>query len=174
MADYETQDVVTTRELRFERLLDAPRALVWKFLIDPELRTRWFMGGPVDARPGGSITFTMQHDRLSDDATVKVPDRYAKYLGNSWEERIIRCEPSKLLEISWEEGRVLFELSDVGDRTRLVLTHTGLTGRDQALNFGGGWHSHLAALERRLSGEGVANFWILHEQSEALVTRLLG
>lgn len=40
-------DKITPRELRFERLLDAPIGKVWRFLIEPDLRARWFMGGPT-------------------------------------------------------------------------------------------------------------------------------
>lgn len=168
-------DVVTTQMLRFERLLDAPVEKVWQYLVDPELRGRWFMGGPTDLRAGGAMTLTMDHDRLS-DGEVPTPEAYRPYLGKSWEERITRCEPPRLLAISWEDGKageVLFELSEAGDRTRLVLTHSGLRGRDDALNFGGGWHSHLAALERRVRGEAVADFWALHEAAEAEIAKAL-
>ena len=52
-------------------------------------------------------------------------------------------------------------------------THTGLRGRSDALNFGGGWHSHLAVLERRIRGEGVEDFWALHAKAEALMAEML-
>ncbi|MCG2841977.1 SRPBCC family protein [Sandaracinobacter sp. RS1-74] len=169
-------DVVTAQSLRFERLLDAPVEKVWQFLVDPDLRGRWFMGGPTEARPGGRITMTMHHDRLSDE-TVPTPERYRPYLGQSWEERIIRCEAPHLLTIGWEDGaagEVTFELHAQEGKTRLILTHSGLRGRADAANFGGGWHSHLAALERRVRGEGVADFWALHAAAEAEMQRLLG
>lgn len=170
-------DLVTSNTLRFERLLDAPIERVWQFLVDPELRGRWFMGGPTDLRVGGAMTMTMQHDNLSDDASVEVPERYRQYLGNRWEEHITRCEAPNLLAISWEEGKageVVFELSAEGGKTRLVLTHSGLRGRDDALNFGGGWHSHLAALEWRVRGDSVADFWALHRAAETEIAKALG
>ncbi|WP_199555183.1 SRPBCC family protein [Sandaracinobacteroides hominis] len=176
MAESGTADMVTERALRFERLLDAPVERVWQFLVDPELRARWFMGGPTDARVGGAMTMTMQHDNLS-DGNVEVPERYRPYLGNRWEEHITRCEPPKLLAITWENGKageVLFELSEAGPgKTRLILTHSGLRGRADALNFGGGWHSHLAALERRVRNEPVQDFWALHAAAEAEVAKAL-
>ena len=54
-----------------------------------------------------------------------------------------------------------------------MLTHTGLRGPGDALNFGGGWHSHLAVLERRIRGEGVEDFWALHAQAEARIAEML-
>ena len=169
-------DRITSKSLRFERLLNAPIEKVWSYLVDPDLRARWFMGGPTNLTVGGVIGMTMNHERLSDDE-VPTPERYRPYLGHSWEERITRIEPPHLLAFTWENGdagEVTFELSKEGDQTRLVLTHIGLRGRDDAINFGGGWHSHLAALERRIREAGVPNFWRLHAESEANIKRSLG
>jgi uncharacterized protein YndB with AHSA1/START domain len=169
-------DTVTTHELRFERLLDAPVATVWQYLVDPDLRARWFMGGAIDQRVGGDMQMIMAHGNLS-DGDVPTPEKYAPYIGNSWNERIVRIEPPHLLEFTWEDGKagtVTIELSDIGERTRLTLTHTGLRGRDDAANFGGGWHAHLAVLGKRIAGEAVPNFWDLHAKSEAEINRALG
>lgn len=168
-------DMITPQTLRFERLLDAPIDKVWQFLVDPELRARWFMGGPTDTKVGGTIGMTMNHDRLSDE-DVETPERYRSYLGHSWEERITHVEPPRLLAFTWENGEageVTFELTDEAGRTRLVLTHTKLRGRDDALDFGGGWYSHLAVLERRIVGLAVPNYWGLHSQAEAVVKQAL-
>ena len=168
-------DRITPETLRFERLLDAPVEKVWQYLLDPDLRARWFMGGPSDLRAGGFIGMTMNHQNLSDD-DVPTPEPYRPYVGKSWQGRITRIEPPRLLAITWEggeAGEVTFELVAEGDRTRLVLTHSGLRGRDDAVNFGGGWHSHLAVLERRLRGEAVADFWALHQRAEAAMRKAL-
>jgi uncharacterized protein YndB with AHSA1/START domain len=169
-------DIVTPQTLRFERLLDAPIDMVWQYLVDPELRARWFMGGPTDAKVGGVLGMTMNHDQLS-DGDVATPERYRSYLGHRWEERITRIEPPHIFAFTWENGEageVTFELSDEGGRTTLVLTHTGLRGSDDALNFGGGWHSHLAVLQRRIAGDTVPDFWALHVEAEATIKQVLG
>lgn len=168
-------DTITENELRFERLLDAPVDKVWEYIVDPELRGRWFMPGKFDGRVGGAIGFTMDHDNLSDD-DVPMPAKYAPYSGNSWEERITAIDPPHRLAFTWDEGKsgeVTIELSAAGERTRLVLTHSGIPDRDGAINFGGGWHAHLAVLEKRLRGEGVPDFWALHGAAEASIKQEL-
>lgn len=169
-------DTITPRELRFERLLPAPVETVWAYLVDPDLRKLWFMGGATGSQPGDEIEMIMDHANLS-DGDVPTPEKYAPYTGNRWTETIVRIEPPHLLAYSWEEGKagtVTFELSADGAGTRLVLTHTGLRGADDAKNFGGGWASHLEVLGKRLAGEPVPNFWTLHGEAEAKVAAALG
>lgn len=162
-------DTITAHELRFERLLDAPVATVWAYLVDPDLRAKWFMGGPSDIRPGGTIGLAMEHNNLSDEV-VPTPEKYRGYIGHSWTERVTRVEDGRLLAFSWDDGdngEVTITLTPEGERTRLVLHHTGIKDGAGALNFAGGWGSHLAVLERRLRGERVPDFWALHAEAEA-------
>lgn len=169
-------DEITPDVLRFERLLDAPVEKVWQYLVDPDLRARWFMSGPTDLKVGGGFGLTMNHGRLS-DRDVPTPERYRPYIGHAWEERITRCEPPHVLAFTWEGGKageVTFALTEEGEKTRLVLTHAGLRDRGDAVNFGGGWHSHLAVLQRRIRGEAVPDFWALHAEAEARMEEALG
>ena len=85
-------DMITPQTLRFERLLDAPVDKAWRYLVDPELRARWFMAGPTDLKVGGGFGLTMDHDNLS-DRQVPTPERYRPYIGKSREERMTRYEP---------------------------------------------------------------------------------
>jgi uncharacterized protein YndB with AHSA1/START domain len=169
-------DTFTPQMLRLERLLDAPVETVWQFLVDPEKRARWFMGGPTRLEVGGTIGMIMDHDRLS-DAPVPTPEAYRAHVGQSWDETITRLDPPHLLAFTWsggKDGEVTFQLSEADDRTRLILTHTGIGARADAVNFGGGWHSHLTVLERRLRGNPVPDFWALHAVAEAAANRALG
>lgn len=169
-------DRITEHELRFERLLDAPVATVWRWLVEPELRAKWFMAGPTDLRVGGKFGLTMDHDNLS-DGDVTTPEKYRDHIGHSWSETITQLEPERLLGISWDNGdngEVTFTLEPEGDKTRLTLHHTGIKDRDGAANFAGGWGSHLAVLERRLRGDAVPNFWTLHAEAEARAKAALG
>jgi len=161
--------------IRFERLLDAPRETVWRYLTEASLREQWFSGG-TDMAADGEVELVFDHDNLSAE-DVPYPEQYEKWKGAVGRERVLAFDPPRLLAISWDEGkegRAEFELFAEGERTRLVLTHSGITGPGPMANFGGGWHSHLAVLQAKLSGGSVADFWALHARSEAAVKEALG
>ena len=58
------------REILIERHFDAPRALVWRALVEPALVRRWLLGPPgwsmpvceIDLRVGGAMRFVWAHD----------------------------------------------------------------------------------------------------------------
>jgi uncharacterized protein YndB with AHSA1/START domain len=161
--------------LRMERVLDAPVETVWRWLVEPELRKLWFASGSEPGLDTG-LELVFDHDNLSADA-VPYPPQYAQWKGAAARERVLRMEPPRLLAFTWDggkEGVATFELFPVGRQTRLVLTHSGISGPAECANFGGGWLSHLAVLRARLSGGQVRDFWALHRESEAAVAARLG
>lgn len=161
--------------IRLERVLDASIETVWRYLTEAELRSKWFMGG-TDAGPDGTFDLLVDHDKLSDEV-VPYPESYAAFKGAVWTENVIRFEPPRLLETTFQGGKngtVTYELSQLGDRTRLVLTHSGITSGTGAQDFGSGWNSHLTVLEKRLAGHTIKNFWELHARSREAVASALG
>lgn len=161
--------------IRLERTLDAPIETVWRYLTEAELRSQWFMGG-TDARAGAEFDLKVDHDNLSDDENVPYPESYAEFKGAVWTERVMRFEPPRLLETTFQGGKngtVTYELSSDGDRTHLVLTHSGIASPVGAQDFGSGWNSHLTVLEERLAGRGVKNFWDIHARSREAVKKAL-
>lgn len=168
-------DRISTSKLVLERRLDASVERVWQFIVDPDLRARWFMAAPDDLRPEGSIGFTMNHDRLSDQP-VSTPPPYRDFIGQSWSERILAFEPPHRILFTWEDGaagEVEIRLVAEDEGTRLILTHSRLRGREDTIDFGGGWHSHLAALVRRIAGESVPDFWRLVSEGQRAMTDAL-
>ena len=156
--------------IQLERTLDAPVDTVWRYLTEADLRRDWFMGG-TDATPGGEFDLLIDHDNLSDEK-VEAPESYAAMKGTVWSERVIRFEPPRLLETTFQGGKngtVTYELTPEGDKSHLVITHSGIVSGTGPQDFGSGWNSHLTVLEERLAGRGVKDFWALHAQSRQAV-----
>ena len=177
MAELMTEPVerIAPDAIRLERMLDAPPQTVWRYLTEAELREQWFMSG-TDAEPGSEFELLNDHDNLSDE-DVPYPASYAPYKGKTWTERVIRFDPPRLLETSFQSGKngtVIYELFPDGARTRLVLTHSGIESGTGAQDFGSGWNSHLTVLQERLAGRSVRDFWALHAQSREEVAKALG
>jgi uncharacterized protein YndB with AHSA1/START domain len=161
--------------IRLERVLDASPETVWRYLTEAKLRQQWFMGG-TDATGVGEFELLNDHDNLSDD-DVPYPADYAPYKGRTWSEQVIRFEPPRLLETTFQggkNGKVRYELHDEGGRTRLTVTHSGITSPTGFQDFGGGWNSHMTVLQERLAGRSVRNFWALHAKSRDAVQQALG
>ena len=154
--------------LRIERLLDAPPETVWRWLVDPALRSQWFAGGTT-ADKEGALDLVFDHDQLSADP-VPYPEKYGKSKGAVSHEQVLRAEAPRLLTYTWSEGKqgqVTFELFPSGKQTRLVLTHSGINGPAPYSSYSGGWLTHLAVLETKLQGGVVRNFWALLEKTAA-------
>jgi uncharacterized protein YndB with AHSA1/START domain len=160
--------------IRLERILDAPVETVWRYLTEADLRRQWFMAG-TDARDGGEFELVVDHDNLSEE-DVPYPEDYAAAKGRSFTEKVIRFEPPRLLETTFQGGKngtVTYQLFPLNGKTRLVLTHSGITSATGAQDFGSGWNSHMMVLEERLAGRHVRNFWELHARSREAVARAL-
>jgi uncharacterized protein YndB with AHSA1/START domain len=161
--------------IRLERILDASPETVWRYLTEAHLREQWFMGG-TDARPGSEFELVVDHDKLSDEE-VLYPASFECFKGRVFHEKVLRFEPPRLLETTFQGGKsgiVTYELFGEGERTRLVLTHSGITSPSGFQDFGSGWTSHLAVLEEKLAGRSVRDFWELHARCREDVAKALG
>lgn len=126
-----------------ERTLDAPVELIWQLWTDPEHFAAWY--GPdgatiplarMDVRVGGTRLVGMQIDTPRGAMTMWFTGEYLEVVPNK---RLVYTE-----SMSDENGTVLtpadlgmpaghptttevrVELDDLGDRTRMILTHTGI------------------------------------------------
>ena len=64
-----------------------------------------------------------------------------------------RAEPPVLLEYTWGDDLLRWELEPAGDGTRLTLRHT--VADPDVAQFAAGWHICLDRMELRLAGEDV-------------------
>ena len=151
-----TRATLTTpsdREIRVERIFNAPRERVWRAMTDPELVAQWWGRGNTlvierDERERGGHWRYVEH---SDQGVHGFEGRYREIVPP---ERSVRT-------FEWDgmPGHVALEtatLEDLGDgRTRLVNTSLFMTAedRDGMLQSGmeGGLNESYAALDRLLA-----------------------
>lgn len=125
--------------LIFIRDLRHPPAVVWRALTDPAELDRWapFRSDRDLGRTGGA-TLTMVDGADESDLPSTV----------------LRAEEPALLEYTWGEDRLRWELEPTGGGTRLTLRHTSSESGIEAM-VAAGWHLCLVVLERLLAGEPV-------------------
>ena len=141
------------RDIRIERIFNAPRDRVWKAMTDPKLVAQWWGRGNklvverMELEPGGHWRF-VEH---SDHGVHGFEGRFAEIAPP---ERVVQT-------FEWDgmPGHVALEtmtLEDLGDgRTRLVTTSLFMTAgdRDGMLQSGmeGGLNESYAALDKVLA-----------------------
>jgi uncharacterized protein YndB with AHSA1/START domain len=154
-----TKAKITTpgdRDVRIERIFNAPRERVWRAMTDPELLAQWWGRGnkvvveKFELERGGHWRF-VEH---SDHGVHGFEGRFAEIVPP---ERVVQT-------FEWDgmPGHTCLEtmtLEDLGDgRTRLVTTSLFLTAedRDGMLQSGmeGGVNESYAALDRLLATMG--------------------
>ncbi|WP_436530029.1 SRPBCC family protein [Actinoplanes sp. HUAS TT8] len=134
VADGDRWTLIFIRELR------QPPAEVWPALVDPARLDRWapFSASRPLTEPGeATLTMVDGEERTALPAVVH------------------RVEAPHLLEYSWGEDLLRWELTPSGTGTRLTLRHT-LTDRDMDAMVAAGWHLCADVLQRLLDGEDVA------------------
>jgi len=107
-----------------EILVDAPLAVVWAVITEPEHISGWFSDSvEIDLRPGGKLTLTWEGDHTEHGRVVKV-------------------EPPHLFSFRWIRGSatdarqdnstlVEFNMSAEGHGTRLRVVETGFRNLDR-------------------------------------------
>jgi len=145
--------------LRIERRLPGPIERVWAYIVEPEKRALWFVGGAWDLRAGGVAKVDFDHTKLSDEPT---PDDWKAMDGVSMTATITRVDPPRLLayraDMGAGEAEITFELRPDGNDVILTLTQTPVDDQGKAA-FSAGWHAHLDILEDRVRGSKPRGFW---------------
>lgn len=135
------------RELRLERVLDAPREAVWRCWTEADLLPSWFAPKPwtievreMDVRPGGAMHTVMRGPEGEESDLVSV---YLEVVPN---ERLVFTDA---FAPGWVpvEGTpfmvAIIEMSDEGDKTRYVARARHWTDekkqQHEAMGFHEGW-----------------------------------
>ena len=145
--------------LRLERRLPGPIERLWSYLVDPEKRALWWVGGAWDLRPGGETRCEWNHTRLSHEPT---PDAWKDFDGMTSTGTITRLEPPRLLayraDMGGEPFEVTFELKADGDEVIFSITQEPVADGAKA-SFASGWHAYVDILEDRVRGVKPRAFW---------------
>ena len=125
--------------LVLRRQLRHPPAAVWAALTEPDRLEQWapFTTGRSLAEPG-ELTLTM----VDGDTRTDLPAT------------VTRADPPTLLEYSWGEDLLRWELEPTGGGTRLTLRHR-VGDRDDQARAAAGWHLCLDVAEHLLDGDPV-------------------
>ncbi|TCO51039.1 uncharacterized protein YndB with AHSA1/START domain [Kribbella antiqua] len=138
--------------LRMQRALTHPIEKVWRAITQPSELAGWFPAAvELDLRLDGPITFTFEEDP---GAPVDEQSR-----------GVIRAyEPPRLIEYTWGDEVLRWELVPSGDGCVLHLTAT-YDDRPGSASFTSGWILCFDALEKVLGGSAVPeqDYAVLHE-----------
>jgi uncharacterized protein YndB with AHSA1/START domain len=135
------------------RTLNAPSAMVYRAWTDPKQMLKWW--GPeniecksieTDVRVGGAFRIHMDSPRGEHIAS-------GKYL---------EVVPNKKLRFSWDwqhyhmpNSVLTIDLEDLGQSTRLTLTHEGLPDQEDVQEHTHGWTSLADKLVRLCDSQGL-------------------
>jgi uncharacterized protein YndB with AHSA1/START domain len=138
LADVRTLPEGERWTLVFVRELRHPPEKVWAALTRADELAGW-----------APFTADRDLDRTGDATLTMIDGEVAEPLPAS----VTRVEPPRLLEYTWGEDQLRWELEAVGPAgpTRLTLRHT-LTDREWLPKVAAGWHLCLDVAERRLDG----------------------
>jgi len=148
----------TGNTLRIERRLPGPIERVWAYLVDPQKRALWWVGGPWDLRPGGETVCEWDHTRRSDEPT---PEAWKSFDGMTTTGTITRIDPPRLLAYRGDMGgefEVTFELRPDGDDVIFTITQAPVADAGKA-GFASGWHAYVDILEDRVRNVKPRAFW---------------
>jgi uncharacterized protein YndB with AHSA1/START domain len=155
--------------LRFERRFAHAPEKVWRAITETEHLHAWFPAiVEFDLTPGAKLLFDMTP---AAKARFAIPDERDM----TSEGEITTVDPPHLLEYTWGDEVLRWEITDDGDGgCRLVFTNT-FDDRDGAAAMGAGWHAGLDVLEAHLDGRELGrSVWDQEEQLRERYARSFG
>jgi uncharacterized protein YndB with AHSA1/START domain len=130
-------DVIESAIVHHSRELAAPPDRVWRALTtSAEISELMDRKVTIEPRVGGRARFFIDEN---DQAIETV---------------VVKCEPERLLEHTWEDSLVRWELRPSESGTTVDLAHIGLVG-EWIVNMGAGWHAFLDDLANFVEGRPI-------------------
>jgi len=139
-----------TIEIKKSIVIDASPEVVFKAITDPNELTNWFPDHAIlEPEVGGKMRFSFYKEKSDTRAADAFPEGTIK-----------EFIPNKKLSYTWQhndvpgfpETVVTWELEDIGvNKTRVELTHSGFTGKEERKTFkehDQGWTYFLDRLEK--------------------------
>jgi uncharacterized protein YndB with AHSA1/START domain len=171
-------ELIDDSTVRFERMLPGPIERAWAYIVDSDKRRKWLCAGDIGAGEGAHVDMHFHNETLSNAEDIEVPEKYRDmpkemhFVGT-----VTRWDPPYFVSHTWEFGEenseVCYELEEIGDKVRLVLTHRRLETAETVLSVSGGWHTHLDILVDILEGREPRAFWKTQTALEAEYTKRL-
>jgi uncharacterized protein YndB with AHSA1/START domain len=122
--------------LRFVRQLRHKPAEVWAAFTDPAQRAAWFPDTMIgEFTPGARLRFVTGLESIPEFTGV-----------------VLAVEPERLLEFTWGEDTLRFEIEPSDDGCTLTLRDS-IAELGKAARDGAGWHVCLEQLAAALAGE---------------------
>ncbi|PWU03768.1 MAG: hypothetical protein C5B53_00050 [Candidatus Melainabacteria bacterium] len=130
--------IVNSHTVRFERRFPGPIEKVWNYFATKEGLGEWLCpDATIDPRLGGRIELRFANSPCNTTCCIRGI--------------ISEFDPPRLIAFSWNDTKndltstVRFELEQIGDEVRLILTHSRIAP-DFMPKVAAGWHSHLEHL----------------------------
>lgn len=158
-------------QLEITRELPSTCDRVWQYLVDPELRQKWFCAGKTGSAAGEDFVMDFDHSRISQSPP---PESFESAADPTVVQgTILTFEPPHKLAYRWpgeteeDETIVTIELTQVGESTRLHLVHDKLANPDFQIGASAGWHAHLDLLLDLVNGIAARDFWVHFQKIQA-------
>ncbi len=135
-------------------MIDAPREVVFRTLIEPELVNKWFgsTSAEIEPREGGRYALGWKY-KIADKDVAGGPSRILEYVKN---ERLTLDWPDWRGDTEVPLQTISFQLDSVGTQTRLTFEHTGFTRTADVSDYPFGWSWFLGELKNVAVGQVAA------------------
>lgn len=133
--------------VRAEVVVDAPRAAVFRALLDPAILNRWIASAAiVEPAIGGVYSYGWRYPlggREVEGGPLRILDLVEP-------ERLVTDWPDWRGDDSVPMQTISWRLDDLGDRTRVALVHSGFVRTADVSDFPFGWPHFLGALKKEV------------------------